>query len=371
MIFSVISARIAVLFCAVILLFEVKESPASVKPDTSTSLGLVDVATGKPLGADVTKVIVLVHGYQPSLSADAYSEGDWKLLKDALVAALKNTDWHLAVYHWEGEAATGPLVPDGILHATEASNAADKLGVSLGTDLAKLRYLGNVHFISHSAGVWAVRSATQYLLAHIRDVGIQVTLLDPFVPGVMEKQLPRHSIVGLSSLKSRLTELFAVVPESMPLDKQAIDNLAKEPDYSLLKLENYYTRDFFVDPTAKPDKVINPEIGASLQGQKAATQTAPPAAAGITAVVFNWRNGDNQVDLSKAVEYISPGNVAGSTVSSIINIKAPMPIVSHGTSIVIYAQSVRGEGPLAKPNQATPVGWAASILETSKFENDY
>lgn len=360
--FSVISARIAVLFCAVILLFEVKESPAAVKPDTSTSLGLVDVATGMPLGADVTKVIVLVHGYQPTLSADAYSEVDWKALKDALVPALENTDWHLAVYHWERQAATGSAV-HLLQHATEASEIAEKLGASIGVVLSNLPRLEAVQLISHSAGAWAVHSAAKYLLGHTTRPVIQVTLLDPFIPnGAVEQQ---GGILGT------IDNYIEYLKRGAPLKKQAMDDLAKAPGSRLVKLENYYTRDLAMDPSAQVDKVTNPEIGASLQGQKPVIQLAPPAPTGVTAVEFNWRNGDTQMDLSKSVDFISPGNVAGSTVSSIVNVKTPMPLISHGTAIAIYAQSVRGEGQLATPNQTPPVGWSSSLFKTHKFNKDH
>ena len=336
----------------------VKECSAPVKSDTSTSLGLVDVGTGNPLAPDVTKVIVLVHGYQPSPTADAYSEGDWKALKDALVAALKSTDWHLAVYHWEGKAATGPLWDRGFQHPSEASTIADQLGTGIGVDLSRLPHLEAVQFISHSAGVWAVRSATKNLLDNTTAPRIQVTLLDPFIPGVVEHQ---HA-----GLMDKIVNYIR--PGAPTLNKQAIDELAKAPNSRLVKLENYYTRDLGMDPSAQPDKVINPEIGARIQGQKPANLPAPQAPSGITAVLFDWRTADTQIDLSKAVEYISPGNMADSTVSSILTEKMPMPLISHGTAIAIYTQSVKGSGPLSG-SHVPPIGWAASLFNLGSTDN--
>jgi hypothetical protein len=119
-----------------------------------------------PLPQDAEKVIVLIHGWNPE--SHAYSYGDeFDALYNALTAATAGTEWKLVLYHWEEDADTGysPLLQffegTNARDATETASISHLHGQHLGQLLASFGHLRRVHFISHSAGAWAARSATR------------------------------------------------------------------------------------------------------------------------------------------------------------------------------------------------------------------
>jgi hypothetical protein len=134
------------------------------------------------LGQDTKKAIILIHGYQPGgESANAYGSGSLFNLSQQLSNALYGTAWRLAHYHWEKDAATGSL---SLANAETAAGRAWSHGYNLAQLLTQeTPNLRQVHFIAHSAGIWAAYQAAQQLLLLNPYVTVQVTLLDGFTPG--------------------------------------------------------------------------------------------------------------------------------------------------------------------------------------------
>ncbi len=148
---------------------------------------------------ETEKLVVLIHGWNPSDSANPYghpaacapndSRGRaWSNLAQRLVRALPTepfrrhdltldlAGWDVARFFWADEAATGD---NPLLDANKARDVAVVLGTSLGDFLRDIPSLRFVHLIGHSAGSWVARSAARQL----NDQGIetQITALDAFV----------------------------------------------------------------------------------------------------------------------------------------------------------------------------------------------
>lgn len=143
-----------------------------------------------------TKLIVFIHGWNSGWADDMYSTQEWTDLyenwKDKL--SENHLDWNIIRYDWHVDAATGGLLfsaksgdeakVDGqtIRNATEAAEISHMHGQHLGELLLYLfPSLEKVHFLAHSAGSWAARTAARQLLL-TSNVEVQVTLLDPFMP---------------------------------------------------------------------------------------------------------------------------------------------------------------------------------------------
>ncbi|MCU0783047.1 MAG: hypothetical protein MUF81_03180 [Verrucomicrobia bacterium] len=177
-------------------------------------------------------LIVLIHGWNKDGNTNSYLQGaEW----NNLVAQLKGTSlaasgWKLAEYHWETDADTGGLeiITDavGYGNATVAAIRAQQHGQNLATLLkTQTPNLRNVHFIAHSAGSWAARTATTNLLAQNPYIVAQMTLLDPFIPDASFGMN-----VGLS------TPVMSATAFVSGSDR-------------IYRLENYYSRDLFVPST--------------------------------------------------------------------------------------------------------------------------
>lgn len=156
-----------------------------------------------PVDASAREVVVLIHGWtgESSVSAgysrydDSADAPEMYYLFNILKLKLAGSGRKLVTYHWEKDASTGlvdmnplngALVQDAIRNATTAANRA----VSHGTHLAELLNdqapdLRRVQFIAHSAGSWAARQAAIELLNLNPYVVVQVTLLDPYIPGAV------------------------------------------------------------------------------------------------------------------------------------------------------------------------------------------
>ncbi len=144
-----------------------------------------------PLSADTKKLIVLIHGWNSSGQDNSYTN-EFANLVSAIQGRIQNTDWRLVVYHWEADADTGFVdfsgnngnpIQSAVKNGTEAAESAHQHGKHLGELLHALAPgIEKIHFISHSAGSWAARSAARYMLQNT-GATVQVTLLDPFIPG--------------------------------------------------------------------------------------------------------------------------------------------------------------------------------------------
>ncbi|MFO1447927.1 MAG: immunoglobulin domain-containing protein [Opitutaceae bacterium] len=147
-----------------------------------------DAKTGNALSTTARKLVVLIHGYNSRGLFDQITTAEtieFQRLSNALKAALASSDWGLVLYRWERDSDTGQsLVP--IDEAIRAAEIGHQHGQHLGELLAKgFPDIEKVQLIAHSAGAWAGRSAARYILKNVPSCAVQVTLLDPFVPGVI------------------------------------------------------------------------------------------------------------------------------------------------------------------------------------------
>ncbi len=276
------------------------------------SLAIRD-ADGTQLDASGKRLVVLVHGWNPDRIADAYGSGAFKNLKAAISAAISGSDWRLVPYHWEPDAATGPRTMEGlkagIINASEAAQIGHAHGVHLGARLmAQCANLEEVHIIAHSAGAWVARSAAKSLLNRAPKIRVQVTLLDPFVPGAVDSASAQTSTL--------------------------MDDLAKLDRSNLVQLENYHTVDLFADLfAAKVSEWSN--LG---QGNMP------------TALRFNWGgSSDHQEELARTV--IEEGTYANSTPAVVTGAYA-----KHGGAIQFYAGSITGNA------KGKTSGWGLSLF---------
>lgn len=172
----------------------------------------------KPNYNDPTKLIILIHGWNPSKFTDAYAENKDKRelfdLSQAIQSELENKGWTLAHYRWERDSITGPKSKDGRLldfevaghvNGQEAAEVGHMHGYYLGELLCGYRKLEKIHFIAHSAGSWVARSAVSYLSskhANKDKLKKQVTLLDPFIPERLKPPDTSLSTDRMSKLSS-------------------------------------------------------------------------------------------------------------------------------------------------------------------------
>lgn len=178
---------------------------------------------GVPLSANDEKLIVLVHGWNPDGENSGYTGSPWKALINNLTdyAKVQTRNWKVVKYNWASDAATGEVFgrdecgERGKINGPQSAEIAHQHGQHLGQALAwKCPNLRKVHFIAHSAGAWAARSAARYLAQNTSVEQIQITLLDPHIP-------------SLSDPNSNLR-------------KQYIDEMASIYGDKLYLLENYY-----------------------------------------------------------------------------------------------------------------------------------
>ena len=209
-----------------------------------------------PLEAsDSSKVIVLVHGWNPSArpafdparqrdaaydSSYHYDE-KWQRLEDALSHASEEADgWDVVKCDWALDAATGPIVnmSDGVFHPSnpwQSKDSAIAHGLHLGEEIAaKYPELKKVHLIAHSAGNWVGRGALRYLRDQFPDALFQFTSLDAFIPV--------HTT--LSSRSSARTERAGIVVNS----RYAFEEITRWGDRGRIFLDNYYVDDSVPDP---------------------------------------------------------------------------------------------------------------------------
>ncbi len=167
---------------------------SSISITRATAPNDVDPETGPHITEDTRKLIVVIHGWNPRQLFNMFSDGSWPDLVRHLQSAIHDDpSWKLSLYHWERDSATGgfvadpdaggPVGIDAAINGTEAAEIGHQHGQNLGELLNGYSQLEKVHFIAHSAGAWVARSAIKSLLSEHPNVRIELTLLDPFIPG--------------------------------------------------------------------------------------------------------------------------------------------------------------------------------------------
>jgi len=149
---------------------------------------LENYASGTIVPASAGKLVVLIHGYNQASLRDQLSTAETREFLNLLIAlrsALAGTDWVLVPYHWESDSDTG-LISLSFDEPTRAAEIGHQHGQHLGELLAKgFPNTKKVQLIAHSAGAWAGRAAARYILKNVPSCDVQLTLLDPFIPGVI------------------------------------------------------------------------------------------------------------------------------------------------------------------------------------------
>jgi hypothetical protein len=186
------------------------------------------------LDQNASKLIIMIHGWNRSQNYDNYQQdADFINLGTSIHNQISGTDWKLVGYHWEADADTGSAVfgsrPNwGVLNGAEAAEAGYLHGLHLGQVLLNnYTNVQKVQFIAHSAGAWVARTAAKYLMQRNPGIKVQVTLLDPYVPGaVSPADLDPIDLPSTSLTDDRINELL---------------NFGS----SAYQLENYYSEDGF------------------------------------------------------------------------------------------------------------------------------
>src|ERR1035437_4320959 len=221
---------------------------------------------GPRLDANASKLVILIHGWNPSQNYDSYQQDtDLNNLGSAIHNQITGTDWKLVGYHWEADADTGPRVLGNLPYNYGAANGAESAeagylhGLHLGQVLLN-NYTNaqKIQFIAHSSGAWCARTAAKYLMQRNPGIKVQVTLLDPFIP----------DDVSWDSWEP-------LDPPSTSLTDARINDLLNFGNSTYL-LENYYSNDgFWVDGTqstfwggvqgvAWSFSAINEQVGTSV-----------------------------------------------------------------------------------------------------------
>jgi hypothetical protein len=155
-----------------------------------SSAKALDLPTVEDVPATVAgaeKLVVLIHGWQPDGPGDPYPSAEpMGILKSNLQTVTSQlSDWKFWAYEWDTDAATG-----GRNEPIDHPGAASVNALYHGRELAHVinetcPNLREVHFIAHSAGAWCGRWAVKSLLNKNPYMVAQLTLLDPFIPGVV------------------------------------------------------------------------------------------------------------------------------------------------------------------------------------------
>ncbi len=186
------------------------------------------------LDKNASKLIIMIHGWNRSQNYDNYQQdADFINLGTSIHNQISGTDWKLVGYHWEADADTGSAVfgsrPNwGALNGAEAAEAGYLHGLHLGQVLLNnYTNVQKVQFIAHSAGAWVARTAAKYMMQRNPGIKVQVTLLDPYIPGSLSPaDLDPIDLPSTSLTDDRINELL---------------NFGS----SVFQLENYYSDDGF------------------------------------------------------------------------------------------------------------------------------
>jgi List-Bact-rpt repeat protein/CARDB protein len=172
---------------------------------------LKDEISGSAIDGSATKLIVVIHGWNPD-SSDPYSGTEFQALRTNLLVKVRNTEWKVVFYNWAADADTGSIsvsTTGNIFaeHPTKAAEIAHEHGQHLGELIATTissNTLQKVQFIAHSAGAWAARAAAKYLAANT-NAKVQVTLLDPYMPARItfnNTSLKESEISAMASMRT-------------------------------------------------------------------------------------------------------------------------------------------------------------------------
>lgn len=205
---------------------------------------------GNTIGNNHKKLIVLIHGWNPSGDSNPFKYEDedgsdeekkyFQLISERLkfqLNTINKDEWKIIEYNWAADADTGKwyesspnssifkekefekkIDPCFTQHGTEAAEVAHVHGQFLGEYLIEnCPDIEKVQFIAHSAGSWCARTAATYIANHSSTIQYQVTFLDPYMPreGLADSVLGKKIIGRLDN------------------------HLTNKPIY----LENYYTED--------------------------------------------------------------------------------------------------------------------------------
>ncbi|HAB16993.1 MAG TPA: hypothetical protein PLX89_06460 [Verrucomicrobiota bacterium] len=168
--------------------------------------GLTNLS-GALLTTNASQVLVLIHGWNPSpligpATFDPFNEVPWQAVVTNLTQSPTfTTNWTVVAYNWAHDANVGtvptaetarPVGPADvggiplIGSATDAAERGYQHGLLIGSKLLEqvgTNNLKQVHLCAHSAGSWALYTASRYLRANgPPKLQVQVTYLDPFIP---------------------------------------------------------------------------------------------------------------------------------------------------------------------------------------------
>ena len=146
-----------------------------------------------PFDNSTRKLIILIHGWNPDEMEDPHSGYGWPSLQSNLENFIENKGgWEILAYNWAADASTGPvldlggidIIGNAIRNGTQAAEISHMHGRHLGSLLLeKLPNIEQVHFIAHSAGTWNARACAIHLSQIRPEIHMQITLLDPYIPG--------------------------------------------------------------------------------------------------------------------------------------------------------------------------------------------
>ncbi len=200
---------------------------------------------GNAIDSVSKKLVIVIHGWNPNSSDDPFGADLNNLAATMNTWLLKSRPlegWQVWKYKWGIDAATGPSTgayPSAVTLAdqvksvdtwptqngTEAAEAGYMHGELLADYLLSIEDLKSVQMIAHSAGSWVAHNAAHKLLESGKEIGVQVTFLDPYMP----KEGSADSALG-NELIERLENDYSTIP---------------------IRLENYFSKwDEFVGSSA-------------------------------------------------------------------------------------------------------------------------
>jgi hypothetical protein len=283
---------------------------------------LTDEITNHLLPSDTSKVIVVIHGWNPTSDPAPYSNSDeWLSLKSNLRNGISaSSGWKLVFYDWHEDADTGPAININLLNPdnpTRTAEIAHLHGQHLGELLAAIGPAGTlqkVHFISHSGGAWAARSAARYL-TETTYAKIQITLLDPFMPNKLGA-----STSLTDTVMSNASQMDAITA-----------NTDGSQAHQLYLLENYYTVDSLLQD---PGNIFGDS----------------DILYGATSATFAWRPRDInlRVDWNDGTQIHYP---------------------KHSGPILFYSDTIRSPGVLVYPGYSSKLGWQTSMFYQEPIVN--
>jgi hypothetical protein len=296
-------------------------------------------------------VVVLMHGWNPTWFGtsvgDPLNEDEFDLLTDNLENKLPN-DWSLVHYAWEDDANTTfihefgargssrdllaqgvnrrePAITrrtsrDGMRSLTAATvtiayvlQIADKVvdgigyavyssaGISAEKALQHGSVLGyrlcqqnpnlkKVHLIAHSAGSWGIYAALRYLSVRVPNAEVQVTYLDPFIPGNTDGSIPFPGLDKIPVPGSEILTENELASSVQYASAEAQDANSLEVLYSYDALDKLAKLANYVDIGGDIGNIVLGILGKDLLslGESVSSIMNVDVDMYPTAVSFNW-----------------------------------------------------------------------------------